>query len=161
MMAQDKTAVGALTTVPLPYSSLHVALELVVLPVYCRLVSPPTRARARERDWSKAGHHRHGKHRVLTYGGGAAASGGSFPRVASRSAAAARVTWDAVDDLIGQARADPLSQGFGKYGAITRHSALVRSVWYRVTGRVEWWPPHPSPVGLEPLRIKEPRAARF
>ena len=29
-----------------------------------------------------------------------------------------------------------VAQGFGKCGAITRHSASVRSVWYRVTGRL-------------------------
>jgi hypothetical protein len=37
---------------------------------------------------------------------------------------------------IGQARGRPLAQGFGKCGAITRHSASVKSVWYRVTGRL-------------------------
>src|SRR6476661_8581091 len=37
---------------------------------------------------------------------------------------------------IGQARGRPVAQGFGKCGAITRHSASVRSVWYRVTGRL-------------------------
>src|ERR1700720_351671 len=37
---------------------------------------------------------------------------------------------------IGQARGRPVVQGFGKCGAITRHSASVRSVWYRVTGRL-------------------------
>jgi class 3 adenylate cyclase len=37
---------------------------------------------------------------------------------------------------IGQARGRPVAQGFGRCGAITRHSASVRSVWYRVTGRL-------------------------
>src|ERR1700730_15659681 len=37
---------------------------------------------------------------------------------------------------IGQARVRPVAQGFGKCGAITRHSASVRSVWYRVTVRL-------------------------
>jgi hypothetical protein len=37
---------------------------------------------------------------------------------------------------IGHSRGRPVAQGFGKCGAITRHSASVRSVWYRVTGRV-------------------------
>src|SRR5580700_1619518 len=37
---------------------------------------------------------------------------------------------------IGQARGRPVSQGFGRCGAITRHSASVKSVWYRVTGRL-------------------------
>jgi hypothetical protein len=37
---------------------------------------------------------------------------------------------------IGQARGRPVAQGFGKCGAITRHSASVRSVWYRVTMRL-------------------------
>src|SRR6478752_5971483 len=39
---------------------------------------------------------------------------------------------------IGQARGRPVAQGFGKCGAITRHSASVRSVWYRVTVRLCW-----------------------
>jgi hypothetical protein len=42
---------------------------------------------------------------------------------------------------IGQARGRPVAQGFGKCGMITRHSASVRSVWYRVTGgdaAIEW-----------------------
>ena len=33
-------------------------------------------------------------------------------------------------------RGRPVVQGFGKCGAITRHSASVRSVWYRVTVRL-------------------------
>ena len=37
---------------------------------------------------------------------------------------------------IGQSRGRPVAQGFGKCGAITRHSASVRSVWYRVSGRL-------------------------
>jgi hypothetical protein len=37
---------------------------------------------------------------------------------------------------IGHSRGRPVAQGFGKCGAITRHSASVRSVWYRVTGRL-------------------------
>src|SRR4249920_2172854 len=37
---------------------------------------------------------------------------------------------------IGQARGRPVAQCFGKCGAITRHSASVRSVWYRVTARL-------------------------
>jgi hypothetical protein len=37
---------------------------------------------------------------------------------------------------IGHSRGRPFAQGFGKCGAITRHSASVRSVWYRVTGRL-------------------------
>src|ERR1035438_7109698 len=37
---------------------------------------------------------------------------------------------------IGHSRGRPVAQGFGKYGAITRHSASVRSVWYRVTMRL-------------------------
>src|SRR5262249_43372757 len=37
---------------------------------------------------------------------------------------------------IGQARGRPVAQGFGKCGAITRHSASVRSVWYRVMERL-------------------------
>ncbi len=37
---------------------------------------------------------------------------------------------------IGHSRRRPVAQGFGKYGAITRHSASVRSVWYRVMGRL-------------------------
>src|SRR6266436_4387043 len=37
---------------------------------------------------------------------------------------------------IGQARGRPVAQGFGKCVAITRHSASVRSVWYRVTARL-------------------------
>ena len=37
---------------------------------------------------------------------------------------------------IGQARGRPVVLGFGRCGAITRHSASVRSVWYRVTGRL-------------------------
>jgi hypothetical protein len=34
------------------------------------------------------------------------------------------------------ARGRPVAQGFGKCGAITRHSASVRSVWYRATVRL-------------------------
>src|ERR1700720_4061621 len=37
---------------------------------------------------------------------------------------------------IGKARGRPVAQGFGKCGAITRHSASVRSVWYRMTVRL-------------------------
>jgi class 3 adenylate cyclase/predicted ATPase len=37
---------------------------------------------------------------------------------------------------IGHSRGLPVALGFGKYGAITRHSASVRSVWYRVTMRL-------------------------
>src|SRR5271163_3071985 len=37
---------------------------------------------------------------------------------------------------IGHSRGRPVAQGFGKCGAITRHSASVRSVWYRVTVRL-------------------------
>ena len=37
---------------------------------------------------------------------------------------------------IGHARGRPVAQGFGKCGAITRHSASVKSVWYRMTGRL-------------------------
>src|SRR6476646_3802637 len=37
---------------------------------------------------------------------------------------------------IGQARGRPVAQGFGICGTITRYSASVRSVWYRVTGRL-------------------------
>jgi hypothetical protein len=37
---------------------------------------------------------------------------------------------------IGHSRGRPFAQGFGKYGAITRHSASFRSVWYRLTGRL-------------------------
>jgi hypothetical protein len=37
---------------------------------------------------------------------------------------------------IGQVRGLPVAQVFGKCGAITRHSASVRSVWYRVTMRL-------------------------
>jgi hypothetical protein len=37
---------------------------------------------------------------------------------------------------IGHWRDRPFAQGFGKCGAITRHSASVRSVWYRLTGRL-------------------------
>ena len=37
---------------------------------------------------------------------------------------------------IGHSRGRPVVQGFGKCGAITRHSASVRSVWYRVTMRL-------------------------
>ena len=35
---------------------------------------------------------------------------------------------------IGHSRGRPIAQVFGKCGAITRQSASVRSVWYRVTG---------------------------
>ncbi len=38
---------------------------------------------------------------------------------------------------IGHSRGRPVAKGLGKCGAITRHSASVRSVWYRVTGRPE------------------------
>src|SRR5258707_5452520 len=37
---------------------------------------------------------------------------------------------------IGHSRGLPVALGFGKCGAITRHSASVRSVWYRVTMRL-------------------------
>ena len=37
---------------------------------------------------------------------------------------------------IGHSRGRPVAQGFGKCGAITRHSASVRSVWYRLTVRL-------------------------
>jgi hypothetical protein len=37
---------------------------------------------------------------------------------------------------IGHSRGRPVAQGFGKCGAITSHSASVRSVWYRVTVRL-------------------------
>src|ERR1700724_801682 len=37
---------------------------------------------------------------------------------------------------IGHSRGRPVAQGFGKCGAITRHSASVRSVWYRVRVRL-------------------------
>src|ERR1700688_2104554 len=37
---------------------------------------------------------------------------------------------------IGHSRGRPVAQGFGKCGAITRHSASVRSVWYLVTVRL-------------------------
>jgi hypothetical protein len=37
---------------------------------------------------------------------------------------------------IGRSRGRPVAQGFGKCGAITRPSAAVRSVWYRVTVRL-------------------------
>jgi hypothetical protein len=37
---------------------------------------------------------------------------------------------------IGHSRGRPVAQGFGKWGAITHHSASVRSVWYRVTMRL-------------------------
>src|SRR5271168_884818 len=37
---------------------------------------------------------------------------------------------------IGHSRGRPVAQGFGRCGAITRHSASVRSVWYRVTMRL-------------------------
>ena len=37
---------------------------------------------------------------------------------------------------IGHSRGRPVAQGFGKCGAITRHSESVRSVWYRLTGRL-------------------------
>jgi hypothetical protein len=37
---------------------------------------------------------------------------------------------------IGHSRGRPVAQGFGKRGAITSHSASVRSVWYRVTVRL-------------------------
>jgi class 3 adenylate cyclase/tetratricopeptide (TPR) repeat protein len=37
---------------------------------------------------------------------------------------------------IGHSRGRPVAQGFGKCGAITRPSASLRSVWYRVTGRL-------------------------
>src|SRR3984957_1721935 len=36
---------------------------------------------------------------------------------------------------IGHSRGRPVAQGVGKCGEITRHSASVRSVWYRSTGR--------------------------
>ena len=45
----------------------------------------------------------------------------------------------ASDEILGQLKSKlgrPVAQGFGKCGAITRHSASVRSVWYRVTGRL-------------------------
>src|ERR1700758_2394024 len=37
---------------------------------------------------------------------------------------------------IGHSRGRPIAQGLGKCGAITRHSASVRSVWYRATMRL-------------------------
>src|SRR6476469_8429971 len=37
---------------------------------------------------------------------------------------------------IGHSLGRPVAQGFGKCGAITCHSASVRSVWYRVTVRL-------------------------
>src|SRR5476649_2374809 len=37
---------------------------------------------------------------------------------------------------IGHLRGRPVAQGFGKCGEITRHSASVKSVWYRLTGRL-------------------------
>src|SRR5882757_8780350 len=37
---------------------------------------------------------------------------------------------------VGHSRGLPVALGFGKCGAITRHSASVRSVWYRVTMRL-------------------------
>jgi hypothetical protein len=37
---------------------------------------------------------------------------------------------------IGHSRGQPVAQGFGKCGTITRHSASVRLVWYRLTGRL-------------------------
>src|SRR5258706_15547340 len=37
---------------------------------------------------------------------------------------------------IGHSRGLPVALGFGKCGAMTRHSASVRSVWYRVTMRL-------------------------
>src|ERR1700676_1952443 len=37
---------------------------------------------------------------------------------------------------IGHSRGRPVAQGIGKCGEITRHSASVRSVWYRLTGRL-------------------------
>ena len=39
-------------------------------------------------------------------------------------------------ERIGHSRGRPVAQGFGRCGAITRHSASVRSVWYRVTVRL-------------------------
>jgi hypothetical protein len=41
-----------------------------------------------------------------------------------------------VSRIIGQARGRPVAQGFGKCGAITHHSASVRSVWYHVIERL-------------------------
>jgi hypothetical protein len=37
---------------------------------------------------------------------------------------------------IGHSRGRPAAQGFGKCGAMTRHSVSVKSVWYRVTVRI-------------------------
>jgi hypothetical protein len=37
---------------------------------------------------------------------------------------------------IGHSRDWPAAQGFGKCGAMTRHSVSVKSVWYRVTVRL-------------------------
>ena len=37
---------------------------------------------------------------------------------------------------IGHSRGRPVAQGFGKWGAMTRHSVSVKSVWYRVTVRL-------------------------
>ena len=36
----------------------------------------------------------------------------------------------------GHARGRPVVQGFGKCGAMMRHSVSVKSVWYRVTVRL-------------------------
>jgi hypothetical protein len=37
---------------------------------------------------------------------------------------------------IGHSRGRPVAQGFGKCGAMMRHSVSVKSVWYRVTVRL-------------------------
>jgi Natural resistance-associated macrophage protein len=74
-------------------------------------------------------------------------SGKSSPMAASRLAAGATGSPPASRRIsltisrIGHSRGRPVAQGFGKCDAITRHSASVRSVWYRVTGRLccfEW-----------------------
>ena len=39
---------------------------------------------------------------------------------------------------IGHSRGRPVAQGFGRCGTITRHSASLRSVCYRVIGRLCW-----------------------
>jgi hypothetical protein len=62
-------------------------------------------------------------------------SGKSSPKAASRSAAGAKGSPPAIS-RIGHSRDLPVAPGFGKCGAITRHSASVRSVWYRVTMRL-------------------------